>query len=128
MVNGGERSPEVLVVPESGLTLEKVRKSHGEPVMGCGMVDLALSGSSLMLEKLNQRLVGSDCGSTIVGTAGDGCLDDEDGELKFEKLSKSTNDDKSFVSRTKGEGSRGLSSNMRSGTKKGRVGRGDGLA
>jgi polyribonucleotide nucleotidyltransferase len=42
--------------------------------------------------------------------------------LKFEKLSKSTNEDKSlFESRTKGEGSSGLSSNMASGTKKRRV-------
>ncbi len=34
MVNGGESPPEILVEPESGLSLEKVRKSHGEPVMG----------------------------------------------------------------------------------------------
>ena len=108
MVNGGESPPEVLVVPESGLGLEKARKSHGEPEMYSGMVGLALSGSSLTLEKLNQRLARSDCGSTMVGTAGDVCLDEGEGEL----MSKSTNVEKSFGSRTKGEGSSGLSSNM----------------
>ena len=107
MANGGESPPEVLVVPESGLSLEKVRKSHGVPEMDSGMVGLALSRSSLTLEKLNQRLARSDCGSTMVGKAGEGCLD-EDEEL----MSKSTKVDKSFGSRTKGEGSSGLSSNM----------------
>jgi len=34
MAKGGERPPEVLVKPESGLSLEKVMKSQGEPVMG----------------------------------------------------------------------------------------------
>ena len=108
MVNGGESPPEVLVVPEPGLSLEKARKSHGEPEMGSGRVDLALSRSSLTLEKLNQRLVRSDCGSAMVGTAGDVCLDEEDEEL----MSKSTKVEKSLGSRTKGEGSSGLSSNM----------------
>jgi len=108
MVNGGESPPEVLVVPEPGLSLEKARKSHGEPEMGSGRVDLVLSRSSLTLEKLNQRLVRSDCGSAMVGTAGDVCLDEEDEEL----MSKSTNVEKSLGSRTKGEGSSGLSSNM----------------
>jgi len=65
-----------------------------------------------MLEKLNHGLVRSGCGSTMVGTAGDGSLEVEDEELAFVKLSKSRNDEKSLVSRTKGEGSRGLSSNM----------------
>ena len=77
------------------------------------MVDLELSRSSLRLEKLNQRLLSrSDCGSTIVGMAGDGCAEDEDEGMAFEKMSKSANVEKSFESKTKGEGSSGLSSNM----------------
>ena len=34
MANGGERPPEEAVLPESGLSLENVRKSKGEVVMG----------------------------------------------------------------------------------------------
>lgn len=61
-----------------------------------------------MLEKLNQRLLSrSDCGSTIAGMAGDGREEDED-----EGMSKSANVEKSIESKTKGEGSSGLSSNM----------------
>lgn len=63
-----------------------------------------------MLEKLNQRLLSrSDCGSTIAGTAGEGREEDEDED---EGMSKSANVEKSFESKTNGEGSSGLSSNM----------------
>jgi hypothetical protein len=110
MANGGERAPEELVAPESGLSFENVKKSNGEPVMGWDMVDLEVSRSSWMLEKLNQRLLSrSDCGSSIVGMAG---VEDDDEGMAFERMSKSTNVEKSFESKTKGEGSRGLSSNM----------------
>ena len=34
MANEGERPPDELVLPESGLSLEKVRKSKGEALMG----------------------------------------------------------------------------------------------
>ena len=66
-----------------------------------------------MLEKLNQRLLSrSDCGSTIAGTEGDRREEDEDEGMAFERMSKSANVEKSFESKTKGEGSSGLSSNM----------------
>jgi hypothetical protein len=44
--------------------------------------------------------------------AGDGRVEDEDEGMMFEKMSKSANAEKSFESKTKGEGSSGLSSNM----------------
>lgn len=75
-------------------------------------MDLALIISSWILEKLNQRLCRSDCGSAIVGKAGESCLELEDDELIVEKLSNSANVDKSCESKTKGEGSSGLSSNI----------------
>ena len=56
-----------LVEPESGLSLANVRKSQGVSGIGCGEMDFALKASSLMLEKLNQALLSSDCGSAIVG-------------------------------------------------------------
>ena len=60
-----------------------------------------------MLEKLNQRLLSrSDCGSTMAGIAGEGREEDDEG------MSKSANVEKSIESKTKGEGSSGLSSNM----------------
>lgn len=34
IANGGEKPPEEPVLPESGLSLENVRKSKGEAVMG----------------------------------------------------------------------------------------------
>ena len=34
MANGGDRPLEEVVLPESGLSLENVRKSKGEPLMG----------------------------------------------------------------------------------------------
>ena len=71
-----------------------------------------------MLEKLNQRLLSrSDCGSTIAGMEGDRREEDEDEGMAFERMSKSANVEKSFESKTKGEGSSGLSSNMVGGDK-----------
>src|SRR5712672_3223534 len=76
------------------------------------MVDFGLKRSSWIFEKSNQRLLlRSDCGSTIVGkNAGDGCREEEDEGLI--KASRSGKLGESFVSRTKGDGSSGLSSNM----------------
>lgn len=109
MAKGGDKAPEVLVAPESGLSLVKVRKSQGVSGIGDEMLDLLLKISSLMLEKLNQALFSSDCGSTMVGmvgkAAGECCVEGE-------KLKESKSANTSLESMAKGEGSSGLSSNI----------------
>ena len=63
-----------------------------------------------MLEKLNQALFTSDCGSAMVGMvgkAGESCPEPEG-----EKLNESRSEKTSLESKAKGEGSSGLSSNI----------------
>ena len=106
MAKVGEKG---LVAVESGLSLAKVRKSQGVSEIGCDTIGLELKASSLMLEKLNQALFSSDCGSAMVGMVGKAGECCPELELSDEK-SKSANT--SVESKTKGDGSRGLSSNM----------------
>ena len=111
MAKVGEKG---LVAPESGLSLAKVRKSQGVSGIGCEVMGLELRASSLMLEKLNQALFTSDCGSAMVGMvgkAGECCSELELGDEKL-KESRSARFENTSVESKKGEGSSGLSSNI----------------
>jgi hypothetical protein len=112
MAKVGEKG---LVAPESGLSLLNVRKSQGVSGIGCEAIVFVLNASSLMLEKLNQALFTSDCGSAIVGmvgNAGEGCPELELGDEKLNESKSARFENTSLVSKTKGDISSGLSSNI----------------
>jgi len=85
MANEGESPLVVLVLPDSGLSFERVRKSQGTPVIGAAADGSDLTKSSSR-EKLNQS---EGFGSDMIGrgekkgedTEGEGSRDSEVVEL-----------------------------------------------